>query len=127
MHGRAKRIFVSFAVEDRNYSSLFHGQTKRVNAPFEYADMSVKQPWDSSWKTKCRTRIKGCDGLIALISNYSPRADGQLWEIKCAIAENVPVLGVYIHSNERPSISELNGKRKIGWDQAEIARFINSL
>ena len=41
---------------------------KNRKSPFAFVDMSVKDPWDSQWKTNCRTKIKGCDGMIALVS-----------------------------------------------------------
>jgi hypothetical protein len=90
---RTKRIFVGFAVEDKNYRDLLRGQSKLGDSPIEYTDMSVKEPWDSSWKTRCRQRITGCDGFIALLSKNVKNADGARWEIKCAIEEGVPVLG----------------------------------
>lgn len=90
-----KRIFVSFAMEDVRLRDLLRGQARNENSPFEYIDMSVKNPWDSKWKTNCRTRIKGCDGVIAIITNNSKDAEGQLWEIKCAKEEGIPILGIY--------------------------------
>ncbi len=63
-----KRIFISFVKEDIRLRDLLRGQARNENSSFEYVDMSVKQPWDSQWKTNCRTRIKGCDGMIAIIS-----------------------------------------------------------
>ena len=58
-----KRIFISFAKEDIRLRDLLVGQSRNDNCPFEFIDMSVKQPWDSAWKTNCRTKIKGCDGV----------------------------------------------------------------
>lgn len=124
---RDKRLFVAFAVEDKNYRDLLKGQTLNTNSSFSYTDMSAKQPWDSAWKTNCRTRIKGCDGVIALLSSNSLKADGQKWEIKCAKDEGVPLIGVYIHSNDTSYPSEMNGVKKIKWTQGGIAAFINSL
>lgn len=124
---RDKRLFVAFAVEDKGYRDLLKGQTLNASSSFSYVDMSAKQPWDSAWKTNCRTRIKGCDGAIVLLSSNSPKADGQKWEINCAKEESVPLLGVYIHRGDTSSPSEMYGVRKINWDQAEIGRFIDSL
>lgn len=53
-----KRIFISFAIEDSNLRDLLVGQAKNKRSTFEFVDMSVKQPWDSSWKTNCRTKNK---------------------------------------------------------------------
>lgn len=53
------RIFVSFAIEDADYRTMFVGQRELQASPFDLMDMSVKEPWDDSWKTRCRTKIKG--------------------------------------------------------------------
>ena len=66
-------IFVSFAVEDKTYRDFLVGQARNAKSPFEFVDMSVKQPWDNAWKTNCRTKIKGCDGIIALVSKNTDR------------------------------------------------------
>jgi hypothetical protein len=63
---KKKRVFVSFASEDSNYRDLLKGQAKNNKSPFEFIDMSLKEPFDEKWKTQCRSRIKGCDGVIAL-------------------------------------------------------------
>ncbi len=95
-----KRIFISFAVEDSNLRDFLVGQARNDNSPFEFVDMSVKEPWDSEWKTKCRTKIKSCDGLIAIVTQNTKKASGQLWEIKCAKEEFVPCRGIWGHNND---------------------------
>lgn len=72
-----KRIFVSFAIEDKQYRDLLRGQSKLGGCPIEYTDYSVKEPWSSSWKIQCRQRVKGCAGVIALISKSTKQADKQ--------------------------------------------------
>ena len=94
-----KRIFISFAKEDSNLRDLLVGQARNNNSPFEFVDMSVKQAWDSAWKTNCRRKIKGCDGVIALITKNTKNADGELWEIKCAKEEGIPCLGIWGNDN----------------------------
>ncbi len=124
----AKRIFISFAAEDSWTRDYLVGQAKNNNSPFEFTDMSVKQSWDSSWKTNCRTRIKGCDGVVALISKKTWNADGARWEMKCASEEGIPMLGVHIHSDDKGAIpAELSGCRVIEWTWPGIAAFIDGL
>ena len=120
------RIFISFAIEDAAYRTMLVGQAKNNKSPFEFVDMSVKEPWDEKWKTNCRTRIKGCDGVIALISKNTAKADGALWEIKCAKEESVPIRGVYCTTENRPS-STPEGLKMLNWTWENIANFINSL
>ncbi len=125
----SKRVFVSFAIEDEKYKNMLVGQAKNENSPFEFIDMSVKEPWSSEWKTKCRSKIKGCDGMIALLSKNTNSATWQKWEINCAKEEKIPVRGVYATTDNRPSSlpSELDGVRVINWTWPNIESFIDSL
>lgn len=123
-----KRIFISFAKEDIHLRDLLTGQARNENSPFEYVDMSVKQPWDSQWKANCRTRIEGCDGVIAIVTQNTQNADGQLWEIKCAKQEGVPVLGIYGSKNHAGVIPSSCGYVKIvDWTWANISSWLKTL
>lgn len=64
----SKKIFISFAIEDEYARDFLVGQAKNNGTPIEFTDMSVKEAWSDSWKTRCRERIKGCDGVIAILS-----------------------------------------------------------
>lgn len=124
----AKRIFIAFAIEDKYARDFLVQQAKDNRSPFEFTDMSVKQPWDSAWKTKCRQRIKGCHGVIALISKNTAKATGARWEMWCATDEGKPIIGVHIHKDNKGAIPpELKGKKVIEWSWPNIAAFINSL
>ena len=68
---KTHRIFISFAAEDITYRDFIVGQARNGSSPFNFIDMSVKQPWDSTWKTNCRTKIKGCDGMIVLPQKHN--------------------------------------------------------
>lgn len=122
-----KRIFVAFAAEDTKYRDLLRGQAKNASTPIEFVDMSVKEPYDSAWKTKTRTRIKGSNGVIALLSRNSLSADGQLWEIECARDEGKPLLGVYVTKSDRTKPKEMGSARSIAWSWEGISSFIKSL
>lgn len=114
----SKRVFIAFAAEDIRYRDFLVGQARNNKSPFTFIDMSVKEPWDEKWKTNCRSRVKGCDGVVALISSNTKSADGQLWEIKCAYDENIPVMLMWIN-DERPTLPTLLKDKKIniwGWD-----------
>ncbi len=123
----SKRIFVAFAIEDERYRDFLRGQAKNDKSPFEFTDMSAKEPWDEKWKTNCRTRIRGCDGVIALISKNTPKADGQLWEIQCAYDENKPVMLIWVN-NDRPALPALLRDKRINvWSWENIKNFIGRL
>jgi hypothetical protein len=122
-----KRIFVGFAIEDEKCRNLLRGQARLGDSPIEYIDYSVKKPWDNAWKTQCRQRIKSCDGMIALLTSNTRNATGARWEIKCAIEEGVPILGVHCYRQDTYKPPEISGKRVIYWSWDGIGNFIKRL
>jgi len=123
-----KRIFISFAKEDIKLRDFLVGQRNNPNVPFDFVDLSVKTPWDSSWKTNCRIKIKGCDGMIAIVTNNSKSADGQLWEIKCAQEEGIPIYYIKEHKAVLYSIPSMISTYKItNWSWDGITSWIKSI
>ncbi|MFL9592227.1 TIR domain-containing protein [Aeromonas schubertii] len=119
-----KTIFVAFAIEDERQRDFLKGQSLNTNSPFEYIDMSVKEAYETEWKSKVRTRIKRSDGVIALISKNSLNSSGQMWEITCAREEGKKVIGIWAYSDDRTNIE---GVRTVVWSWDAIKKFINSL
>ncbi|WP_410644249.1 TIR domain-containing protein [Amycolatopsis sp. lyj-346] len=122
-----KTVFIAFAKEDEASRNLFNGQRLLVRSPYEYTDMSVKEPYKSEWKTKVRTRILRSDGVIALISSSTPKADGQLWEIRCAREEGKPLLGIWLEKDYRVKPTEMGSARCTAWTWDSVAAFIDGL
>ena len=123
----SKRVFVAFAVEDKTFREFLAGQAKLDKSPFDFTDMGAQEPWDEKWKTNCRARIKGCDGLIGLISNNTPKADGLLWEIQCAYDEKKPVMLMYVNE-DRPALPALLKDKLINvWSWPNLKSFIEKL
>lgn len=119
---------ISFAIEDVRLRDFLVQQAKDERSPFSFVDMSVKEPWSSEWKTNCRTRIKGCDGVIGIITNSTPKADGQLWELNCAYEESIPVFLMYGYEDQRPWLpAPLANKDIYKWTWVNIASFLNRL
>jgi hypothetical protein len=119
-----KVVFIAFAIEDETQRDFLKGQTLHPRAPFEFIDMSVKEPYDTAWKDRVRTRIRRSDGVIALISKNSLRSSGQKWEIACAKEEKKPVRGIWAYSNDR---TNLEGVATFVWSDKNITDFIDSL
>lgn len=124
-----KRIFTSFAIEDKNLREMLIGQRNNNHSTIEFTDMSVKEPWDSSWKTRCRTRVKGCDGMIVIVTKNSKIATGQLWEVKCAVDEGIPLLGIWGYSNEKGFAVPIELRNIIikDWTWSNISNWVGSL
>ena len=123
----SKRIFIAFAIEDERSRDFLKGQAKNEKSPFDFTDMSAKEPWDEKWKTNCRTRIRGCDGVIALISKNTAKAAGEIWEIECAYEEKKPVMLMWIN-DERPAVPALLKDKRINtWTWPNIKAFLDRL
>ena len=114
---KRKKIFISFAVVDIKYRDFLVAQSKNENSPFDFVDMSVKEPWtETIWKQKCRVKIRNCDGMIVLLSKNTWHSSGTRWEIKCARQERIPVVGMHIQKNDKGATPpELIGKKIITW------------
>ena len=119
-----KVIFVAFAIEDERQRDFLKGQSLHTNSPFEYIDMSVKEPYDSNWQDRVCTRIRRSDGVIAFISKNSLNSSGQKWEIECAREEKKKVLGIWAYQDDRTNIVGVN---TVVWLWPAIEKFIDSL
>jgi len=126
-----KRIFISFPEEDSVLRDFIVGQSRNEQCPFEFVDMSIKEALpQSEWKSRCRTKIKGCDGLIAHITKNTKQASGELFEINCALEENVPAIGIYSSSDKYSYPiylpNQLSGKA-MEWNWNNIHNWIKKL
>ena len=90
--------------------------------------MSVNEPFDEKWKTQCRSRIKGCDGVIAFVSKNTAKAIGAIWEVKTAKEEGVSVIAMYMTTEDRPATlpAEYTGVKKVAWTWDNIKSFLDS-
>jgi hypothetical protein len=120
-------IFIAFAMEDEGSRNLFTGQALNTKTPYEFIDMSVKEPYETAWKERVRTRIRRSHGVIALISSDTPKATGQLWEISCAVDEGKPLLGVWIEQRYRTRPLEIGSEPCKEWTWSAIAQFVDNL
>ncbi|MER8544755.1 TIR domain-containing protein [Mesorhizobium sp. M1169] len=119
-----KVVFIAFSMKDEKQRDLLKGQSLNTNSPFEYIDMSVKEPYDKEWKERVRTRIRRSDGVIALISGNSLTSDGQKWEIDCAKEEKVKLRGIWAYTDDRTNVAGVNTDV---WTWDNIKKFIDSL
>jgi len=124
----SKIIFIAFAfafaIEDERQRDFLKGQSLSPRAPYEFVDMSVKEPYDTGWKDKVRTRIRRSGGVIVLVSKNSLTSTGQKWEIQCAKDEGKRIRGIWAYSDDR---TDLAGVNTVAWTDKNISDFIDSL
>lgn len=123
----AKPVFIAFAMEDEGTRNLFTGQRVNPRTPVEFIDLSVKERYESGWKDKVRTRVRRSHGVIALISSHTPGAEGELWEISCAVEEGKPLLGIWIEDGYRTKPAEMGSAPCKIWSWENVASFVDSL
>lgn len=119
-----KVVFIAFAIEDERQRDFLKGQTKLVNCPFEYIDLSVKEAYENDWKERVRTRIRRSNGIVVLVSKSSLNSSGQKWEIQCAKEEKKPILGIWAYGNDHTVIAGVSTRV---WNWETIGNFINNL
>ena len=122
-----KVVFIAFAKEDESARNLFAGQRLHTLSTFSFVDMSVKEPYKSEWKDRVRTRVRRSNGVIALISRNTPNAAGELWEIKCAVEEMKPLLGLWIQDGYRTKPAAMGAAPVKAWTWDNVASFIDSI
>lgn len=117
-----KTVFIAFAIEDETQRDFLKGQSLNTASPFEYVDMSVKEPYDSGWKERVRTRIRRSDGVIALVSKNTLTSTGEQWEINCAKEEGKKLIGLWTYRDDRTKPAVLEAHRIIVWTWDGIAQ-----
>ncbi len=99
----AKRVFLSFVVEDLDLVNLFRGQAKNKNNDLEFDDYSVREPFDSNDATYIRGQIKDrisrASLLLCLIGTSTNKSRWVSWEITTASDLGKRVGGVRLHSD----------------------------
>lgn len=110
----AKRVFISFDYDnDAGLKTLLAGQAKNSDTPFNIQDFSVKEPMTGDWKSKVRTRIKGCDVVIVLCGEKTHTATGVAVEHNIAKEEciaNFMLKGYSDKNCTRPTSAEASEK-----------------
>jgi hypothetical protein len=121
-----KIVYIAFAEEDVGCRNLFSGKRIHPETPFEFTHMPLKQPGDPDWRERARARIKRSDGVIALISPSTPEAEGQLWEIECAVEEGKKILGIWLEDGYEVKPAEIGSAPCKEWTWENVAAFIDS-
>jgi len=127
------RAFLSFVEEDLNLVNLFRGQAKNDNIDLEFADYSIKEPFDSinaDYIARGITaqlklaRITVC--LYGPTTHTSKWVDWELWE---SLELGKPIMGVCLYNDGsvRYYPAPLADKPRVGWDVAAIVETMRQI
>jgi hypothetical protein len=116
----ASRAFVSFEMEDRWARDFLaqHARDKRI--PFEFLDYSIKEPFESQWKTNARARIARTKGTIVLIGPSTARAEAVLWEVDETLRQGHRLFGIQINKGKTYQ-APVGVSRVVRWNFQDIA------
>lgn len=90
-----KRLFVSYAIEEKQVMEQFLEQAKKERLPYDLVYFETKEPLSEEWRNECRNRIKECNGVIFLITKLLSISEGAFWEIKYSHDLCKPMISVF--------------------------------
>ncbi len=127
------RSFLSFVEEDLNLVNLFRGQAINENNDLEFADYSIKEPFDNSNTNYIGrgilNQIKMSHITICLYGQSTYTSKWVEWELKKTLELRKPIMGVCLYSDGRvqyyPAI--LKNQLRIAWNISEIVNNMRQL
>lgn len=125
------QVFISFALKDADLKDKLVEQINKARPEVKCVDMPMKKSWESAWKAEVQDTVRGCAGVIGLISESITRADGQQWELRCAFDSGLPVMLICdsdskdIPAKELPDM--LREKDIRLWEEPTVTGFLNGL
>lgn len=129
----ATRAFLSFVQEDLNLVNLFRGQAKNERFDLEFADYSIKEPFDSRnadyIKRGISDQIKLATMTICLYGPTTYQSPWVDWELKKTLEMGKPIMGVYLYNNGSIKYypAPLEKWPKVPWDIAQIVKAMDQL
>lgn len=121
------RAFISFEMEDKWARDFLAQHAKDERNDVDFYDYSVKDPFDSQWKTKCAERIALTKGTIVLIGKTTWKSEAVLWEIQETIRQGHYMFGIQIKSGEIYTVpGGLPHQHVIPWKFDQIAAWLKS-
>lgn len=123
-----RNVFISFDVDDESPVNLLRSQAKDERFPFEFRDYSVKEPFESRWKSRVRDRITQTSAVIVMIGPNTHESKAVDWEIREAHKQGKRVIGVRIHrdaNHAAPKALNEHGDRVVYWDTKTIGQMLD--
>ncbi len=127
------RAFLSFVEEDVNLVNLFRGQAKNEGSDLEFADYSIKEPFDSTNAAYIARGITEQLKLVHLtICLYGPTtytSNWVDWELRKTLELKKAVMGVCLYGDGRVKYYPiaLDEYPRLTWNIPEIVRTMRRL
>ena len=122
-----KRVFISFDVDhDEGTKTALALQAKLEDSPFDFTDVSMKDPLTGDWKEKVRRRMDNIDLVIVLCGEYTHTASGVSAEVTIAQEKDVPyfLLAAYSEKSCTKPVSAKTGDKLYKWTWPNLKALI---
>lgn len=125
----AKKIFISYAAEDKELRDKLVDQADEFNSEVEFVEMPGKDPSEAEWRDNCQRKIQDSDAVLLLLTKNSINAGEQFWQATCARQEDKPKKGVWGNFDDKPVTlpAVYDGIKIIKWDPQNIATWVDSI
>ena len=121
------RVFPSFDFDhDEELKNALVGQARMENAPFEFADWSLKESVSGDWEEEARKRIRRSDMLCAICGEHTDTAAGVSAEVRIAREEGKPVHFIRGYSDKTCKLPKaaLPEDRMVPWTWENLVALI---
>lgn len=121
------RAFISFEMEDKWARDFLVQQAKNKENDIAFYDYSVKDPFDSKWKTECKKRIALTKGTIVLVGPTTYQSEAVLWEIVETNRQQHFIFGIQINRDKTYTIpAGLPAKNVTRWNFDQIIEWLST-
>lgn len=129
----AIRAFLSFVEEDLNLVNLFRGQAKNESFDLEFADYSIKEPFESRNADYIGRgiieQIKYSTLTICLYGPNTYKSNWVNWELNKTLEMEKPIMGVWLYNDGRIKYypAPLEKWPRMSWDIKKIVSTMDEL
>ncbi len=127
------RAFLSFVEEDLNMINLFRGQAKNQGSELEFADYSIKEPFNSRnadyIARGITAQLKLCSLTVCLYGPSTHTSKWVDWELRKTLELGKPIMGVCLYGNGKvPYYPEvLEEWPRVAWNIRDIVQTMRRL
>lgn len=127
---KARNVFISFHIEDEAQVNLLRAQARSEHFALDFRDFSVREPFDSLWKQRCREKIAQTTVTICMIGGKTHEREAVAWELESSYDLGHKVIGVRIYrdlSHTVPQILIARAAPIIDWNITAIVKELEYL